>query len=110
MESVSKSVNAPLQLPPFPCPPIRRVANNAMARAVVSYSIMDDLSQTITAMSTLEVLKTCPMQRKALLATLGAIDPSDSKLITFDIENGEPCMTSTISFYILVSIWNLVVH
>ena len=61
-------------------------------------------------MFTLEVLKTCPKQWKALLATLGAVDPSNSKLITFDTENGEPCMPSTITFQILVSIRNLVVH
>ena len=71
---------------------------------------MDDLAQTPTAMSALEVLKTCLMQRKALLAALGAVDPFDSKLITFDTENGEPRMPSTISFQILVSIRNLVVH
>ena len=77
---------------------------------MVSYSIMDYLAQTPTAMSGLEVLKTCPTQREALLAALRAIDPSDSKLIIFDIENGEPRMPSTIAFQILVSIQNLVVH
>ena len=108
--STSKTVNLPLQLPPFPYPPIRQLANNATTRAAVSYSIVDDLAQTPMAMSALEVLKTCSMQQKALLATLGSVDPSDSKLITFDMENGEPRMPSTISFQILVSIQNLVVH
>ena len=65
---------------------------------------MDDLAQMPTAMSTLEVLKTCPMQWKALLAALGVVDPSESKLITFDTENGELHMPSTISFQIFVSI------
>ena len=60
-------------------------------------------------MSALEVLTTCPTQQKALLAALGVVDPSDSKLITFDTENGEPHMPSTIAFLILVSIQNLVV-
>ena len=107
---MSKTTTLPLQLPPFLHPPIRRIANNATARATVSYNIMDDLSQTPTAMSSLEVLKTCPMQRKALLSGLGVVDPSDSKLITFDIENRELCMPSTISFQILMSIRNLVMH
>ena len=71
---------------------------------------MVDLAQIPTAMSALEVLKTFPMQQKALLGALGAADPSDSKLIAFDMENGEPCMPSTITFQILVSIQNLVVH
>ena len=81
-----------------------------MARDAVNYSIVDDLAQTPIAMSALEVLKMCPMQRKALLATLGAVDPYDSKLITFNTENGEPCMPLTITFQISVSIWNLVLH
>ena len=71
---------------------------------------MDDLAQTPMTMSVLEVLKTFPTQWKALLAVLGTIDPSDSKLITFDTENEEPWMTSTISFQILISIQNLVVY
>ena len=71
-------------------PPIRRVANNSMARVAINYSIVDDLAQTPITMSTLEVLKMCPMQQKALLATLGAVEPSKSKLITFDMENGKP--------------------
>ena len=45
-----------------------------------------------------------------LLAALGAVDPSNSKLITFDTENGESHMPSTIAFQILVSIRNLIVH
>ena len=102
---MSKIANAPLHLPPFPLhSPILRVANNVTARAIVSYNIMDDLAQTPMAMSALEVLKTFPTQQKALLATLGAVDPSDSKLITFDTKNGEPRMPSTIAFQILVSI------
>ena len=71
---------------------------------------MDDLAQTPTTMSTLEVLKMCPTQRKSLVAALGAIDPFDSKLITFHTENKDLCMPSTIAFQILMSIRNLVVH
>ena len=108
--STSKTTNLPLQLPSFPCLPIHKITNNAIARAAVSYSIVDDLAQTPTAMSALEVLKMCPTQRKALLATLGVVDPSDSKLITFDTEKKETRMPSTIAFQIPVSIWNLVVH
>ena len=61
-----------------------RIDNNATAKVAVSYSIVDDLAQTQNAMSTLEVLKMCPTQRKSLLAALGAVDPSESKLIIFD--------------------------
>ena len=104
MASTSKIVNLPLQLPPFLHPLVCRIANNATTRAAVSYSIVDDLAQTPTAMSALQVLKMCPMQWKALLAALGVVDPSDSNLINFDMDNEEPRMPSTIAFQILVSI------
>ena len=68
------------------------------------------MAQTLTAMSALEVLKTCPMQRKSILTSLGVVDPSDSKLITFDLDKGEPRMPSTIAYQIQVLIQNLVVH
>ena len=73
--STYKITNAPLQLPPFPCPPICQVSNNATTRASVSYNIVDDLAQTPTSMSALEVLKTFPTQRKSLLAVLSAMAP-----------------------------------
>ena len=57
----------------------------------------------------LEVLKKFPTQQKTLLATLGVVDPSHSRLITFDLDQGEPRMPSTIAFQIPVSIQNLVV-
>ena len=60
--SMSKITSTPRHLPPFsPRTPIRWVSNNVTARTAVSYSIMDDLAQTPMAMSSLEVLKTCPM-------------------------------------------------
>ena len=90
----------PLSLAPH----IHRVANNTIARSAISYSIVDDLAQTPIAMSALEVVKNFLTQRKALLAALRAMDPSDPKLITFDMENEELWMPSTIAFQILVSI------
>ena len=89
---------------------MRWVSNNATARVAISYNIVDDLDQTPTTMSALEVLKTFPMQRKSLLVTLGVVDPSNSNLITFDTKNGESWMPSTIAFQIPVSIRNLVVY
>ena len=89
---------------------MRRIANNVTVWAALNYSIVDDLAQSPTTMSTLEVLKNFPSQRKALLFSLGVIDPFDSRLITFDLDQGEPRMPPTFFFQIPVSIWNLVVH
>ena len=64
--------------------------NNATTRDALNYSIVDDLGQSPTTMSTLEVLKTCASQGKELFSTLGVIDPSDSRLITFNLDQGGP--------------------
>ena len=90
--------------------PFRRVVNNATARDVLNYSIVDCLDQSPTAMSSLEVLKVCPSQHKSLLSTLGSVYPYDSRLITFDLDQGEPRMPSSVSFQVSVMIQNLVIH
>jgi hypothetical protein len=51
----------------------KKASHNPNARATQNYSVVEDLSQTPCAMSTLEVLQSCPSQRKALLATLGSV-------------------------------------
>ena len=72
--------------------------NNPTTRVSFNYNIVDDLAQYPLAMSTLEVLKTCPSQRKALLYDLGVIKPSVYRLITFDLDQGEPRIPSSIAF------------
>jgi hypothetical protein len=61
-------------------------------------------------MSVLEVLQTCPTQWKSLLSTLGEVNPVDTRLITFDLDNGEPCLPALITFQIPVKIQNITVH
>ena len=89
---------------------MHHVAINAIARATLNYNIVDDLAQSPTAMSSLEVLKTCPTQCKVLLSLLGVVDPSDSRLITFDLDQGEPRISSTVAFQFLISIGKLVIQ
>jgi hypothetical protein len=50
----------------------KKASHNPSARAAQNYYVVEDLSQTPCAMSTLEVLQSCPSQSKALLATLGS--------------------------------------
>ena len=61
-------------------------------------------------MCSLEVLQTCPMQRKSLLSTIGGIDPANSNLITFDLENHVPCLAHQIDFFIQVIIKGKMIH
>lgn len=55
-------------------------------------------------MSVLEVLQSCPTQRKELLSSLGEIDPVDSRLMVFDREKATPHLPSVIAFQIPVSV------
>lgn len=50
------------------------------------------------------------MQRKALLSALGEVDPSDTHLITFDLDKTDPRLLSSIAFKVPVTIENLIIH
>jgi len=52
-----------------------------------NYNIVEDLSQALSAMSSLEVLKTCLAQRKALLDAIGVFQKYPSGFINFDTKN-----------------------
>ena len=118
MESTSISLHMSLHLmrPPtdttskFPWFPLCLIVNIATTRATLNYIIVDKLAQYPPSMSALEVFQTCPLQHKDLLSVLGVIDPFDSMLITFDLDQGEPQMPSSITFQDLVTIQNLVIH
>jgi hypothetical protein len=61
-------------------------------------------------MSVLEVLQTCPTQWKSLLSALGAVDPADTRLITFDLDSFKPHLPAAVAIQIPVKIWNITVH
>jgi hypothetical protein len=101
------SVEPPLRIPRIP---LRRNVHNPQARAAHNYSLVDDLAQSPAAMSVLEVLQTCPTQRKSLLSTLGAVDPVDTRLITFDLDSCEPRLPAAVAIQIPVKIRNITIH
>ena len=78
------------------------MAFNPHARAAQNYSIVEDLAQAPFAMSALEVLQSCPTQRKALLKFIGGIDPTDMNLIIFDLEYHIPRLPPQLTFQIQV--------
>jgi hypothetical protein len=101
------SAKPPLRIPRIP---LRRNVHNPQARAAHNYSLVDDLAQSPAAMSVLEVLQTCPTQRKSLLSSLGAVDPADTRLITFDLDSCEPRLPAAVAIQIPVKIRNITVH
>jgi hypothetical protein len=88
----------------IPCIPLRRNVHNPQARATHNYSLVNDLAQSPTTMLVLKVLQTCPTQRKSLLSALGVVDPTDTWLITFDLDSGEPHLPALVSFQIPIKI------
>ena len=60
-----------------------------------------------SAISTLEVLRSCPAQRKLLLSAIGAVDVQDSNLIIFDLENSTPRLPHQMAFKIPVLVKNM---
>ena len=55
-------------------------------------------------MSTLEVLQRCPTQRKNLLTTFGALDPDNTNLIQFNVENYNSILPHKLTFQIIMKV------
>ena len=70
--------------PHIPKGVLKHSGHNPNARAAQNYSVVEDLGQTPCAMSALEVLQSCPSQRKALLSALGVNDDNSSSVIKFE--------------------------
>ena len=60
-------------------------------------------------MSTLEVLQNCPLQRKALLSTLGVNDDNYSSVIKFETVGLQPYLPYYVSLLIHVECLNMTV-
>jgi len=61
-------------------------------------------------MSMLEVLHSCPSQRKALLNALVTVDPSNDHLIVFPIDTSKhPLLPPSVSFQIPVRVPNAII-
>ena len=55
-------------------------------------------------MSTLEVLQSCPTQRKNLLTALGALDRENTDLIHFNVKNYKSRLPHKLSFQIITEV------
>jgi hypothetical protein len=86
------------------CPPpkdiVRKSSFNPHVRAAQNYSIVEDLVQAPSTMSSLKVLQSCPMQQKAFLEAIGGINPTDTNLIIFDLEDHIPRLPPQLEFQI----------
>jgi hypothetical protein len=81
---------------------VRKSAFNPHVCAAHKYNIVKDLAQASSVMSSCEVLQICPTQRKALLKSIGGIEPTDTNLIIFDLEDHIPRLPPQLTFQIQV--------
>jgi hypothetical protein len=81
----------------------KKSSHNPNARAAHNYSVVEDLSQTPYAMSSLEVLQSCPAQRKSLLTALGSTETCNPGTIMLDITDLKPRLPYHIVFQIVVA-------
>jgi hypothetical protein len=81
----------------------KRASHNPNARAAQNYSVVEYLSQTPCAMSTLEVLQSFPAQRKALLTALGSTKTCNPGTIMLDTTNLKPRFPYHVAFQIVVA-------
>jgi hypothetical protein len=65
--------------------------------------VVEDLSQTPCAMSSLEVLQSCPAQRKALFFSLGSTETCNLGTIVLDTTDLKPRLPYHVVFQIVVA-------
>jgi hypothetical protein len=81
----------------------KKASHNSNARASHNYSVVEDLSQIPCAMFSLEVLQSCPAQRKALLTTLGSSETCNPGSIMLDTIDLKPRLPYHVAFHIVVA-------
>ena len=83
---------------------LRKSIFNPNARAAQFYNVVEELAHEPCAMSTLEVLQSCPTQCKNLLTTLGSLDPNNTNLIYFNPENHKSRLPHQLAFQIITKL------
>jgi hypothetical protein len=81
----------------------KKASHNPNTRAAHNYSVVEYLSQTPCAMSTLEVLQSCPAQRKSLLNALGSTETCNPSTIFLDTTDLKPRLPYHVAFQIVVA-------
>lgn len=81
---------------------LQKSAFNPHARVVQNYNIVEELAMSPSTIADLAMLQTCQAQRKLILLSIGAIDPQDSNLIIFYLENHVPQLQHKMAIHLLV--------
>ena len=106
---IEKPVDKPEVAPCIPKGVLKHSGHNLNARAVQNYYVVEDLGHTPCATSTLEVLQSCPSQRKALIFSLGVNDDDSSFVIKFETAGLQPRLPYYVSLLIHVECLNMTI-
>ena len=106
---IEKPVDKPEAAPRIPKGVLKRSGHNPNARVTQNYSVVEDLGHTPCAMFALEVLQSCPSQRKALLSSLGVNDDDSSSVIKFGTAGLQPCLPYYVSLLVHVECLNMTI-
>jgi hypothetical protein len=81
----------------------KKYSHNPNVRAAQKYSVVEDLAQTPYAMSALEVLQSCPSQRKSLLSTFRSTETCNPGAIVLNPTDLKPPLPYHVVFQIVVA-------
>ena len=91
-------MDKPKVAPHIPKGVLKRLGHNPNSQATQNYSIIEDLGHTPCVMFALEVLQSCPLQRKDFLSSLGVNDDKSSSIIKFEPRDYSlACLTMCLS-------------
>ena len=106
---IEKPVDKPKVAPHIPKGVLKCSGHNPNARAAQNYSVVEDLGHTPCAMSALEVLQSCPSQRKALLSALSVNGDDSSSVIKFETVGHQPHLPYYVSLLVHIECLNMII-
>ena len=77
--------------------------HNPNAQDAHNENVIEEIAQAPCSMFAMEVLQYCSAQRKELLSSTRAVDPSDAMLITLDLDQSTCRIPSKVAFQIKVT-------
>lgn len=89
---------------------IHKSTLNPHVRAAHNYNVVEDLAQSPSMISTLEVFQNFATKNRALLLPSGCVDPLDSNLVVLSHENYTPWLKAQLDFIIQVIIHGKNIH
>jgi hypothetical protein len=89
---------------------IQKMTFNPNSRASQNYNIVEYLVQAPCAMSTLKVLQNYPNKCRTLLSSIGAMDPKESNLITFNLDYFKERLSHNLSLKIQILVGGKNIH